>query len=233
MVGSVSVVIPAYNAARFITDALDSITCQTIRADKIAVVDDGSLDNTVEIALAWAESANIPTTVTRATHRGAGAARRFGLGETSGEFVLFLDADDRLAPSALERLRSALLQSPEAFVAYGEQLPFADGPTGEEHREARRVIGVGAAMLPSSSLVRRAAFDIVGDFLDDNFSAFDWFARIVELGDTYSVSVDAIVVERRIHQSNTSSMESHRNELYARALKQSLDRRRREARSHK
>src|ERR1035437_9648809 len=96
---SISVVIPAYNASRFIAATLESVLSQSLPADEILVVDDGSTDNTVAIA-AWFPP---PVRVLSIPNSKAGAARNFGVSQAQTEWVAFLDADDLWEENKLER----------------------------------------------------------------------------------------------------------------------------------
>ena len=91
---TVSVIIPAYNAAPFIGTALDSVAAQTRRPDEVVVVDDGSTDDTAEIVRRWARQSGICAKLVRQRNRGLAAARNSGLSVASGDYITFLDADD-------------------------------------------------------------------------------------------------------------------------------------------
>jgi len=106
----VSIVIPAYNYARYLPDAVDSALAQTWRPLEIILVDDGSTDSTPELmASRYGEEALVR--YVRQENQGLSAARNTGIAEARGGFLVFLDADDKLVPEmvalsikALERL---------------------------------------------------------------------------------------------------------------------------------
>jgi glycosyltransferase involved in cell wall biosynthesis len=87
---SVSVIIPAYNAERFVLDAVHSVTAQDYPAIEVLLIDDGSRDRTVAIVEQSAPSVQ----VIRQPNAGAAAARNTGLRHATGEFICYLDADD-------------------------------------------------------------------------------------------------------------------------------------------
>jgi glycosyltransferase involved in cell wall biosynthesis len=93
----ISVVIPCYNQARFLGEAIESVLAQSHARFEIIVVDDGSTDNTVEVARRYRDVRCVSQ-----RNQGQGAARNEGLKHASGEFVVFLDSDDRLLPHAFE-----------------------------------------------------------------------------------------------------------------------------------
>jgi glycosyltransferase involved in cell wall biosynthesis len=111
---SVSAVIPAYNAERFISGAIQSVLVQTYEIAEIIVVDDGSMDRTAEIAAGFPEAR-----VIRRPNGGPGAARNTGIHAASGEWIAFLDSDDLWVPRKTEiQLACA---SPEVGVIHSNK----------------------------------------------------------------------------------------------------------------
>ena len=98
----VSVIIPCYNQGRFLGEAVDSVIAQTHGAWECLIINDGSTDNTAEIAASYAGRDGRIRDLYQ--HRpGLGSARNRGLAESRGEYVQFLDADDILLPEKIER----------------------------------------------------------------------------------------------------------------------------------
>jgi glycosyltransferase involved in cell wall biosynthesis len=117
----IRVVIPAWNAARWIGDAVRSVLAQTHRHWELVVVDDGSTDETADVVAGIADER---IRLIRQANAGVSAARNAGVAlvpktSAAAECYLFLDADDRLAPEALERLAAALDAAPDAVAAVG------------------------------------------------------------------------------------------------------------------
>ena len=104
--GLVSVVVPAFNAERWIADTLRSIRSQSYRTLEIIVADDGSTDATAQIA-----AASGAIVVPSGGGPGPGGARNTGMAEARGEFIQFLDADDLLAPAKIARQVAVLMES--------------------------------------------------------------------------------------------------------------------------
>src|SRR5215217_62523 len=92
----VSVVIPCYNQAHFLKEAIESVLKQSYAHYEIVVVDDGSTDETSEVASSYEGVRLI-----RQENRGLAEARNTGIKHSEGDFLVFLDADDRLLPEAL------------------------------------------------------------------------------------------------------------------------------------
>ena len=101
--GLVSVVVPVYNSARYLTDSLYSVAGQTYRNLDIVVVDDGSTDGSAEICDEFA-SKDDRFTVIHQDNKGPGEARNVGLSRCHGEWICFLDSDDVMRPNMIERL---------------------------------------------------------------------------------------------------------------------------------
>ena len=119
----VSVVIPCYNQAHFLTEAIESVLAQTSRQFEIIVVDDGSTDNTAEVAARYPGIGYL-----RQDNQGLAAARNTGLRHSQGDYLVFLDADDRLLPAALESGLDYLSAHPACAFVWGHYLRFtSDG----------------------------------------------------------------------------------------------------------
>lgn len=112
-----SIVIPTYNRADRVTAAIDSALEQTFQDFEVIVVDDGSTDGTAtRVDHRYGGDSRVRTV--RQEHAERGAARNRGLAESTGEFVVFLDSDDRMRPDHLQRLSEAIEAHPDAdFLA--------------------------------------------------------------------------------------------------------------------
>ena len=176
---TVSAVVTTYNYARFLPDALDSVLAQSHADLEIVVVDDGSTDDTPDVAR---EYANRGVRYVPRAHAGAGQARNTGLEVTSAPLVAFLDADDAWLPDRVEAGVAHLARHPEialvAAHAYATDVrlrptavvPAATRETGDM-LEALLVDNV--VLNPSSVLVRRAALEAAGGFSEIPFGE-DW-----------------------------------------------------------
>lgn len=123
----ISVVIPAYNAARWIAGTLDCLSCQSQRPATIIVVDDGSTDETVEIVRSWASDARLICK----RNEGASIARNIGLADVSSPYVFFLDADDYVEGDFIAGAATALDRD-GADIAFSPVI--SEGPDGSRVR---------------------------------------------------------------------------------------------------
>ncbi len=104
---SLSVILPVYNAAKYLTGMLDSLAVQTVKSEmQIILVDDGSTDGSAQLCDEFA-STHTDTVVIHRKNGGVSAARNAGIKESTGEYIGFADADDILAPDYFEKLLSA------------------------------------------------------------------------------------------------------------------------------
>src|ERR1039457_1676731 len=101
----VSILVPAYNSEKWISDAVRSAIAQTWQRKEIIVVDDGSSDRTAEAARRFASK---EVTVVSTENRGPAAARNHALQLSQGDYIQWLDADDLLSPDKIERQLAAL-----------------------------------------------------------------------------------------------------------------------------
>ena len=163
----ISVVVPCFNQGHFLREALDSIAAAAARPVQTIVVDDGSTDDTSGVA------SGVPGTIcVRQENAGLAAARNRGLHEATGEYIAFLDADDRLAPGGLDAGAAALDEHPDcAFVygrcvmmdAHGSLLPTPSQPRIEADHY-RELLRRNMIWMPAMALFRRTAVLAAGGY---------------------------------------------------------------------
>jgi glycosyltransferase involved in cell wall biosynthesis len=127
----VSVIVPAYNAASFLAEALESINRQTRRPDQVIVVNDGSTDQTAEVARRYVSST---VQYFEQENKGVAAARNLGLRNATGDFIAFLDSDDRWLPTMVERQLAMVEPDPAIVCSIANFMRF-DHPVGFQRRE--------------------------------------------------------------------------------------------------
>jgi glycosyltransferase involved in cell wall biosynthesis len=120
---SVTVVIAAYNAEKFIRPTIESVLAQCVRDVELIVVDDGSTDGTAEILRTFPDRR---LTVIRQENRGVSAARNTGLAAAHAPYIFFLDADDILLRDSLRRMILALDESPRHVACFAHHLRIAE-----------------------------------------------------------------------------------------------------------
>jgi glycosyltransferase involved in cell wall biosynthesis len=128
---TVSVILPTYNCGHFIGEAIDSILGQTRVPDQILIVDDGSTDDTEQVVRRYTDPR---IEYIRQANAGVSVARNTGLDAARGDFVTFLDADDRWRPTFVERMHDLLDVTPSAVCAFANFVRF-DHETGQLMRD--------------------------------------------------------------------------------------------------
>ncbi len=113
-----SVVIPLYNKAPYVKNALESVFAQTFRDFELIVVDDGSSDDSLNVVKGVLEGSGIDHRLIHQDNAGVSTARNNGVAASRGEYICFLDADDWWAPKFLERMDWLIKEYPEAGI-YG------------------------------------------------------------------------------------------------------------------
>lgn len=144
----IAVVIPCYNQARFLAEAIESALAQTEPAAEVIVVDDGSTDATPSVAARYPQ-----VTYVRQDNAGLSAARNAGLARVTSRYVLFLDSDDMLEPEALARAGAVMgADDGLAFAYAGYREVDAAGATISV-QPARQHADVFSALLASGNYI--------------------------------------------------------------------------------
>jgi glycosyltransferase involved in cell wall biosynthesis len=202
---SVSVVIPAFNAAEFIEDTVKSVLSQSQGDVEILVVDDGSTDETPGIVRSFGSAIRY----LRQENAGVSAARNHGLQESTGTFICFLDADDWLYPEDLERKIEVLKSNPKLALVHSwvEVTDRNLKPTGTVMKGAKgNILGDLLRLIPpavpgpSSGLMRRAVVEELGGFDEElgTSADFDLWLRIAMVHPVGRV--DQVSVKYRRHE---------------------------------
>ena len=210
--GLVSVVIPCYNQAHFLPEAIESVLGQSYQNFELLVVDDGSKDDTPKVASEYA-SQDSRVRLIGQQNRGLAGARNRGLAESKGEYVVFLDSDDRLLGEALEVGVRELASHPECAFVSGHYRPIgADGEIYGIPRKARvegdhylALLRDNYISMPASVMYRRWVFEEVGGFDGSVDAAADWdlYLRIARRFPIYHHG--EVVADYRWHGSNMTA----------------------------
>jgi hypothetical protein len=217
----VSVIIPVFNGARFLRDAIDAVLVQDYPALEVIIVDDGSTDD-IEQAVA---ALPIDVRFFRQKNAGPSAARNRGLRDANGELIAFLDVDDLWPENNLVSLAETLLGDPTADVVIGcAQLARID----REVEGGMEFVGNPDESFPhyiGSALYRRAVFQRIGDFDEDMWFGedTDWFTRAKEQALNVK-RLDQISLIVRRHEANMTRGKTMLELNLLRTFKKALDR---------
>lgn len=198
----VTALLPVFNGARFIGEAIESVLGQTYARIEIIVIDDGSTDETATIAARYPA-----VTLLQTPNRGVSSARNTGLEHAKGELIAYLDADDLWLPEKVGRQVEAALADPSlGYVLCWLRYIAVEGEPVPETFNHSKLGTVDPGYAPSCWLVRRTALDRVGGFSSGLRYAqdMDWLARASDLGLQYRMLEEELVV-KRVHRTNLSN----------------------------
>ena len=202
----VSVIIPCYNGEAYLQEAIESALGQSYRQVEVVVVDDGSTDRSGEIAQA------LPVRYVYQPNAGLCASRNLGLRESKGSYIVFLDADDRLKPHAIEtgvrhlkaRVDCAMVVGDHIFVCQDRLhvAPSRKKCLPGNHYEA--LLKSNFIEMISSVVFRRTVLEEMGGF-DTELRVSEDYELYLRIARAYPILCHSMVVaEYRIHAHNTS-----------------------------
>lgn len=211
----ISVIIPVYNGARFIKEALESVLSQTFPVFEILVIDDGSTDNTKEIVISipdkrikyiWQEHQGVPA-----------SPRNTGLRIAKGDYIAFLDQDDIWLPHKLEKQMEIFKKNPDILVVSTNGYIFNQDRKGKRQmfnlffnkKISFKDMLTGCWVLNSSVLMKQKVIKLVG-FIDENpqiigADDYDYWLRILNYKDKSIIAMKDKLIKYRFHQSNLST----------------------------
>ena len=177
----ISVIIPTYNRAGFLEQAIASVLNQNLACGEILVVDDGSSDATSEIVGRISRDAEVSIHYLYQENKGASVARNKGIAEARYDLLCFLDSDDRWAPRKLEMQLEAMEREPQYLISHTREIWYRQGvrvnqkknhapPHGEIFQRALQMCVVGM----STVMVRRELFARYGLFDEEMLCCEDY-----------------------------------------------------------
>jgi glycosyltransferase involved in cell wall biosynthesis len=206
----VSVVIPTYNNARFLPEALDSLLAQTCRDFELIVVDDGSTDDTEEVLKPYR---NLVRYV-RKDNGGPASARNLGIRQARGQLIAFQDADDIWLPDKLQRQVDYLRDHPNIGVVFSDVTFF--GAEGRETCCVKQRFSAEAGMTfdnlfhdhfvgMSTVVVRSSCLNEVGLF-DESLIGAEDYNLYLRLAKRFQFGfLDEPLIKKRLHENNLSN----------------------------
>lgn len=192
----VSVIVPMYNAAAYIVEALESVLESSYRPIEVVVVDDGSTDDSLEVAKAYGKQHKEVRVLTQ-LNAGVSAARNHAIREAKGEYILPLDADDKIGRTYIEHAVEAMK---DTVRIVGCRAEFFGAKTGEWRLPAfSHELLARKNMIHVSSLFRKEDWQRVGGFCEKDIYREDWdfWLSLMELGGEY-VRLDEIGLYYRV-----------------------------------
>ncbi len=212
------VVIPCYNAADFVAETIASVRAQSVAANRIIAVDDGSTDNTLGVLGGLLP----PTDILTQPNMGPGAATMAGVALSAADTLAFVDADDLWRPGKMEVQLRELGARPGATAIFCRMEPFTEGVTALTAEQA--VSGWSRSTL----VTHRVHFDLVGPITDMPNrigEMVDWIGRAREKA-VDLVMLEDVLARRRLHEGSLTRRVANTAEGYLAAARTAILRRR-------
>jgi len=221
---SISTIMTVYNGEKYIKEAIRSILDQNYPNLDVWVIDDGSTDQTKEIATSFGETVNYIFQ----KNSGIAAGWNNGINSSGGDYLAFLDSDDIWTAGKLQRQMKFLQSHPQVMASFGYMEEFYSPGLPDETKKKYKcneqaVPGYSAGTI----LISRKNFMEVGIFNQQWEKGIfsDWFLRAKEMNTSMHMD-EKVMLKRRIHENNHGIKKRDKYVDYVRMLKASLDRKR-------
>lgn len=219
----ISVIIPAYNAEKYLEESLESLYNQDVAIPfEIIVVNDGSTDGTLEILQRQLSKIRI----INQTNKGIARARNAGFKAAKGNYITGLDADDLCLPHKLSFQWQFLNANPQYDMVFGKVEQFIS----PELDNGQNVISENIKVLPAltfpGGMFRAAAFKkngLIDESLNSCGDFMDWFIKAKEKGLPFAI-IDEVLQKRRIHNTNYGRLNTSEQVDYLKVLRAKLKR---------
>lgn len=206
---TVSVIIPSYKYAHYLEECVNSVKKQTYPVHEIIVVNDGSPDNTSEVAK------SLGVILVEKENGGLASARNAGIEVATGEYIMCLDADDKLLPGAIEEhiklIKDDMSFAQCALMEFGERhtVMVPTYPTSLERVMRSNTIFCNA-LFPKKAWVEVGGFD-ESETMRLGYEDWEFWIRLLEKGYRL-VASDFIALRYRVHQGQMTQATSHPNQ---------------------
>ncbi|MFV8372625.1 glycosyltransferase family 2 protein [Flavobacterium sp. LB2P74] len=216
-ISKVSIIVPCYNQAQYLDEALQSLFDQTHTNWECTIVNDGSTDNSEEVARKW-ETKDSRFAYVYKENGGVSSARNLGIIEAKGEFILTLDADDKYEATFLEKAVAILINNPEIGIVSSWGRYF----TNDKKLQVYRPIGKttldflfhNAAI--GTSLFRKQCWAQVGGYdekPENGYEDWEFYLRVCALGWKVHVIEEVLFFYRQSIVSRSAGMNRKHNEI--------------------
>lgn len=214
----ISVIVPLYNQGQYLADCLDSLFVQTIKPDEIIVINDGSTDESLEIAKKYELGSFGIVRIINQVNKGLSSARNTGIMNATGDYILPLDADDMFTETAIERIvqvaketnADIIAPSMKCFGISSDTIILMPNPTIEDFKVANRI--------PYCSAIKRGKLLEVGGYSPRMTTGYEdlhlWF-NLLSKGATIKTIPEVLFLYRTKEKSMYHDALEHHEELMA------------------
>jgi glycosyltransferase involved in cell wall biosynthesis len=214
-----SVVIPAFNAASTILEAIESVMSQTLLPKEVIVVDDGSTDDTASVVSAMTG----PIRLVRQSNRGPGAATTAGMAMAAAPLLATLDADDLWLPEKIRRQVEYLASNPSVSAVFTLARVFQGIPADSADGQVLQL------WTRTTMLIDAATARSVGEIVDPpggRGEMIDWFGRCRDKGYRLGMVEEVLALRRIRPDSLAYGRDERRDKGYLHVARQALQRKR-------
>lgn len=207
----ISIIIPTFNRGDFLLRAITSVLAQTYRNYELLIIDDGSTDNTHELLSPLIESKEIK--YYKQENLGVSNARNFGVINSVGELVTFLDSDDEWLPGKLQEQINFLIVNPQIRIVYGEELWIRRGTRVNQKAIHKKTGGrifkaciEQCLIAPSSVMLQRSLFDEMNGF-DNAFVVCEDYDLWLKISSIYEIGfiTNPLIIKHGGHDDQLST----------------------------
>lgn len=223
----VSIIISCYNQAEYVGESIESALKQTYENLEIVCINDGSTDNSSEVIKSYAEKYKNIVFLDEKTNRGVCCARNMAIAASSGEYILPLDADDKIEPQYVEKAARVLHNNPKVGIVYCKADFFGrkHGLWKLEEFDKRKIIFENQIF--NSSLFRKKDFNEIGGYKDYmKYGCEDWdlWLSFVEKGvEVYRINEVLFHYRRPENKTRTDMALDFRKAIYSEVMKHHMD----------
>ena len=224
---NVSVIIPTYNRASFLPNAITSILHQTYEDYEVIVIDDGSTDETPRVLKQFEGKIK----VLFQKNRGASAARNLGIQEADGNYISFLDSDDQWTRKKLQIQMQRIQEDPDIKICYTDEIWIRNGVRVNQKKRHRKYDGWFIDKMlplclisPSSVLIHREIFDTVGMF-DEGLPVCEDYDLWLRINVRYPITFipEPLIIKFGGHEDQLSRQYGAIDRFRVQALEKLLD----------
>lgn len=213
---SISVIIPVFNGERFIAEAIDSVLAQTVSADEIIVIDDGSTDNSAQIIMNYGNQIKY----FYKPNEGIALSYKKGVSLANSEFITFLDQDDIFLPTKLENSLQVFRENPKLMVVIAQWRYFFSTETLKNNFIYPQEIEKNHYGMMGGCLFKKNIFNLVNAFDSeiDGHSDVDLFLQIKHLN-IPKKKIEDLALLHRYHENNATKSYQFINRTQSSTLK--------------
>lgn len=222
----VSIIIPCYNQAQYVSDAIESALNQTYKNLEIVCINDASTDNSAEIIKQYAYKHDNLVFLDEVVNSGVCAVRNRAIEVSSGEYILPLDADDKIEPDYVEKAAEILKTNPKIGIVYclADLFGIVNKPWELEQFDKNRIIFNNQIF--NSALFRKSDFNSIGgykSYMKDGLEDWDLWLSFVEKGfEAYRIE-DILFHYRKLETKTRTDNTLQNNSLYTEIIKHHLN----------